>query len=56
MTKKPRVRNGGRPCKFEGGLSLIHVLIRTDQAQWLKRQKNQSEAVRVALDALIDNP
>lgn len=55
-TKKPRGRNGGRPCKFEDGLKLVHVLIRADQAQWLARQPNKSEAVRIALDALINNP
>lgn len=52
-TKKPRGRNGGRPCKFEGGLVVVPVSIRTDQAEWLDKQPNKSEAVRVALDLII---
>jgi hypothetical protein len=52
-TKKPRGRNGGRPCKFEGGLVVVNASIRTDQSQWLKQQPNKSEAVRLALDKLI---
>lgn len=51
--KKPRGRNGGRPCKFEGGLIVVPVSIRADQAEWLKKQPNKSEAVRVALDLAI---
>lgn len=52
-SKKPRGRNGGRPCKFEGGLVILNASIRTDQAQWLRQQPNKSETVRVALDKLI---
>lgn len=51
--KKPRGRNGGRPCKFEGGLVVLPVSIRTDQAEWLNQQENKSATVRVALDKLI---
>lgn len=51
--KKPRGRNGGRPCKFEGGLVIVPVSIRTDQAEWLDKQPNKSEAVRKAIDLLI---
>lgn len=53
QTKKPRGRNGGRPCKFDGGLVVINANIRTDQAEWLDKQPNKSEAVRVALDKFI---
>ena len=51
--KKPRGRNGGCPCKFEGGLVIVSVSIRTDQAEWLEKQPNKSEAVRKAIDLLI---
>lgn len=51
--KKPRGRNGGRPTEFEGGLVVVNVSIRTDQAEWLARQGNKSATVRVALDDLI---
>lgn len=52
-TKKPRGRNGGRPRKFGGGLVVVPVSIRTDQAEWLNKQPNKSEAVRKAIDLLI---